>query len=382
MARVAVVTGGTRGIGAAISKALKAAGYKVAASYAGNDEAANKFKAETGIAVYKWDVSNYDACVEGLKKVEADLGPVEVLVNNAGITRDAPFHRMTPEYWNAVINTNLNSLFNMTRPVWEGMRTRKFGRVINISSINGQKGQFGQANYSSAKAGDIGFTKALALEGARAGITVNAICPGYIDDRDGAGGAEGRAGEEHPAADPDRPPRRAGGDRALRRVPRLRRRRLHHRFDAVGERRAGDDLGLPVRGHSWTLGPAVGTNSRCRRAPARSRSEVVRPRAAEIDASEEYPWDIVKALTEARFVGMTIPDGVRRAGALVPRRGAGHRGDGEVLHRHGAHRGRDQHGRDLDRDGLWQRRAEEARRIARALRRQARDLHHRARRGF
>jgi acetoacetyl-CoA reductase len=180
MARVAVVTGGTRGIGEAISKALKAAGYKVAASYAGNDEAANKFKGETGINVYKWDVSNYDACVAGLKQVEADLGPVEVLVNNAGITKDAPFHRMTPEQWYAVINTNLNSLFNMTRPIWEGMRTRKFGRVINISSINGQKGQFGQANYSASKAGDVGFTKALALEGARAGITVNAICPGYI----------------------------------------------------------------------------------------------------------------------------------------------------------------------------------------------------------
>jgi acetoacetyl-CoA reductase len=181
MARVAVVTGGTRGIGAAISKALKAAGYKVAASYAGNNEAANKFKAETNINVYKWDVSNYEACVAGLKQVEADLGPVEVLVNNAGITKDAPFHRMTPDQWYAVINTNLNSLFNMTRPLWEGMRGRKFGRVINISSINGQKGQFAQANYSSAKAGDIGFTKALALEGARAGITVNAICPGYIN---------------------------------------------------------------------------------------------------------------------------------------------------------------------------------------------------------
>ena len=181
MARIAVVTGGTRGIGASISKALKAAGYKVAASYAGNDEAANKFKAETGINVYKWDVSNYDACVDGLKKVEADLGPVEVLVNNAGITKDAPFHRMTPDQWYAVINTNLNSLFNMSRPVWEGMRARKFGRIINISSINGQKGQFGQANYSASKAGDIGFTKALALEGARAGITVNAICPGYIN---------------------------------------------------------------------------------------------------------------------------------------------------------------------------------------------------------
>jgi acetoacetyl-CoA reductase len=175
------VTGGTRGIGAAISKALKAAGYKVAANYGGNDEAANKLKAETSIAVYKWDVSSFDACTAGLKQVEADLGPVEILVNNAGITRDAPFHRMTPEYWNQVINTNLNSLFNMSRPVWEGMRTRKFGRIVNISSINGQKGQFGQANYSAAKAGDIGFTKALALEGARAGITVNAICPGYIN---------------------------------------------------------------------------------------------------------------------------------------------------------------------------------------------------------
>ena len=180
-AKVALVTGGTRGIGAAIAKALKAAGYKVAANYGGNDEAANKFKAETGIPVYKWDVSSYDACTTGLKQVEADLGPVEVLVNNAGITRDAPFHRMTPDQWNQVINTNLNSLFNVSRPVWEGMRARKFGRIVNVSSINGQKGQFGQANYSAAKAGDLGFTKALALEGARAGITVNAICPGYIN---------------------------------------------------------------------------------------------------------------------------------------------------------------------------------------------------------
>src|SRR5947208_16793480 len=181
MARVAVVTGGTRGIGAAVSKALKAAGYKVAATYAGNDEAANKFKAETSINVYKWDVSSYDACVAGLKQVETDLGPVEVVVNNAGITRDAPFHRMTPEQWTAVINTNLNSLFNMCRPVIEGMRTRKFGRIVNVSSINGQKGQFGQSNYSAAKAADIGFTKALALEAARAGVTVNAIAPGYIN---------------------------------------------------------------------------------------------------------------------------------------------------------------------------------------------------------
>jgi acetoacetyl-CoA reductase len=180
MSRVAVVTGGTRGIGAAISKALLAAGNKVAATYHGNDEAAAKFKAETGVNVYKWDVSNYEACVTGLAKVEADLGPVEVLVNNAGITKDGFFHKMTPEQWYGVINTNLNSLFNMTRPVWEGMRTRKFGRVICISSINGQKGQAGQVNYSAAKAGDLGFVKALAQEGARVGITVNAICPGYI----------------------------------------------------------------------------------------------------------------------------------------------------------------------------------------------------------
>ena len=181
MARVAVVTGGTRGIGAAISKALKAAGYKVAATYAGNDEAANKFKAETGINVYKWDVSSFDACAAGIKQVEADLGPVEVLINNAGITKDAPMHRMTPEQWGDVINTNLNSLFNMCRPVIEGMRERKFGRIINISSINGQKGQMGQTNYSAAKAGVIGFTKALALENARKGVTVNCVAPGYVD---------------------------------------------------------------------------------------------------------------------------------------------------------------------------------------------------------
>ena len=181
MARVAVVTGGTRGIGAAIAQALKAAGYKVAAIYHGNDEAAQKFKAATGIPVYKWDVSSYDACVTGLQQVAADLGLIEVLVNNAGITRDAMFHRMKPEQWSAVINTNLNSLFNMCRPLIESMRERKFGRIINISSINGQKGQIGQSNYSAAKAGEIGFTKALAQENARVGITVNAICPGYIN---------------------------------------------------------------------------------------------------------------------------------------------------------------------------------------------------------
>jgi acetoacetyl-CoA reductase len=180
MARVAVVTGGTRGIGEAISKALKAAGYSVAANYGGNDDAAQKFKSETGIPVFKWDVSSYQSCADGLKKVETEIGPVEILVNNAGITRDTMFHRMKPEQWADVINTNLNSLFNMCRPVIEGMRERKFGRIINISSINGQKGQMGQSNYSAAKAGELGFTKALAQESARGGITVNAICPGYI----------------------------------------------------------------------------------------------------------------------------------------------------------------------------------------------------------
>lgn len=180
MTRVALVSGGTRGIGAAIAVALKAAGYSVAANYAGNDERAKAFEAETGIPVFKWDVSSYEACVEGIARVEAALGPVDVLVNNAGITRDAMFHKMTPSQWGEVINTNLTGLFNMTHPVWSGMRDRGFGRVINISSINGQKGQMGQANYSAAKAGDIGFTKALAQEGAAKNVTVNAICPGYI----------------------------------------------------------------------------------------------------------------------------------------------------------------------------------------------------------
>ncbi len=180
MARVALVTGGSRGIGAAISVALKAAGHSVAANYAGNDDAAAAFTAETGIPTFKWSVADYDACAEGVTAVEAALGPVDVLVNNAGITRDAMFHKMTPAQWTEVIGTNLTGVFNMTHRVWGGMRDRKFGRVVNISSINGQKGQAGQANYSAAKAGDLGFTKALAQEGARAGITVNAICPGYI----------------------------------------------------------------------------------------------------------------------------------------------------------------------------------------------------------
>jgi len=180
MVRVALVTGGTRGIGAAVSKALKAAGYKVAASYAGNDEAAAAFTRETGIATFKWDVADFEACKAGVAKVVAELGPVDVLVNNAGITRDGMLHKMTPEQWHSVINTNLTSVFNMCRQVIEGMRDRNFGRIVSISSINGQKGQLGQTNYSAAKAGEIGFTKALAQENARKGITVNTICPGYI----------------------------------------------------------------------------------------------------------------------------------------------------------------------------------------------------------
>ena len=180
MARVAVVTGGTRGIGAAISKALKSAGYTVAATYHGNDEAANRFKGETGIAVYKWDVGNFGACREGIQRVERELGPVDVLVNNAGITRDTMLHKMTEQQWREVIATNLDSLFCMTRAVIEGMRGRGFGRIVNIGSINGQKGQLGQSNYAAAKAGLIGFSKSVALENASKGITCNVIAPGYI----------------------------------------------------------------------------------------------------------------------------------------------------------------------------------------------------------
>ena len=181
MARVALVTGGTRGIGAAISVGLKNAGYKVAANYCGNDEAAQRFKAETSIPVFKWDVGDFAACAGGIKDVEGTLGPIDVLVNNAGVTRDAMLHKMTLEQWNEVLRTDLTSLFCMTRHLIDGMRDRNFGRIINISSINGQKGQMGQANYSAAKAGIIGFTKALAQETAKKGITVNAVCPGYID---------------------------------------------------------------------------------------------------------------------------------------------------------------------------------------------------------
>jgi acetoacetyl-CoA reductase len=180
MVRVAVVTGGTRGIGQAISIALKSKGMRVAANYGGNDTAARQFQAETGIPVYKWDVSDYAACEKGVAAVTRELGPVDVLVNNAGITRDGMLHRMSKENWDAVMHTNLDSVFNMTRLVIDGMRNRKFGRVINISSINGRKGQMGQANYSAAKAGLLGFTKAVAQEGAARGITCNVIAPGYI----------------------------------------------------------------------------------------------------------------------------------------------------------------------------------------------------------
>ena len=180
MARVALVSGGTRGIGAAISEALARSGYRVAATYAGNVLAANAFHPKTDIDVYRWDVSDFEACAKGIREVEAAAGPIDILVNNAGIVRDGALHKMTKAQWDEVIATNLNALFNMCRPVIEGMRARKFGRIINISSINGQKGQFGQTNYAAAKAGDLGFTRALALESARAGITVNAVCPGYI----------------------------------------------------------------------------------------------------------------------------------------------------------------------------------------------------------
>ncbi|MFZ5965238.1 acetoacetyl-CoA reductase [Thalassococcus sp. BH17M4-6] len=180
MARVALVTGGSRGIGEAISKRLKADGYDVAATYAGNDDAAAKFTDATGIKTYKWNVADYDSSAAGIKQVEEDLGPIDVVVANAGITRDAPFHKMTPEQWKEVIDTNLTGVFNTVHPVWPGMRERKFGRVIVISSINGQKGQFAQVNYAATKAGDLGIIKSLAQEGARAGITANAVCPGYI----------------------------------------------------------------------------------------------------------------------------------------------------------------------------------------------------------
>ncbi len=181
MARVAIVTGGSRGIGEAISVALRDAGLTVAANYAGNDEKAQEFTARTGIKAYKWDVSDLDACIAGAAQIESELGPVDVLVNNAGITRDGTMKRMDRAAWEDVIDVNLGGCFNMAKAVWDGMNARKYGRVVNIGSINGQAGQYGQVNYAAAKSGIHGFTKALAQEGARAGITVNAIAPGYID---------------------------------------------------------------------------------------------------------------------------------------------------------------------------------------------------------
>jgi acetoacetyl-CoA reductase len=181
MARVAIVTGGTRGIGEAISIALRDMGMKVAATYAGNDERAREFTARTGIGAYKWDVSDFEACQNGVKKVEVEIGPVDVLVNNAGITRDTTMKRMDRQKWQEVIDTNLGGCFNMAKAVFEGMLGRGYGRIVNIGSINGQAGQYGQVNYAAAKSGIHGFTKALAQEGARAGVTVNAIAPGYID---------------------------------------------------------------------------------------------------------------------------------------------------------------------------------------------------------
>ena len=181
MSKVVIVTGGTRGIGKSISKELKEKGYTIAANYAGNDDAANKFHSDTGISVFKWDVGDFQSCAKGISEIESKLGPIDVVVNNAGITRDGMLHKLDAEKWNEVIRVNLNSMFNMVRPVIDGMRERGFGRIINISSINGQKGQMGQTNYSAAKAGVIGFTKALAQETARKGITVNCVAPGYID---------------------------------------------------------------------------------------------------------------------------------------------------------------------------------------------------------
>ncbi|MBT5817724.1 MAG: acetoacetyl-CoA reductase [Proteobacteria bacterium] len=181
MSHTAIVTGGTRGIGAAISVALSEEGHKVAATYAGNDEAAEAFKTETGISVYRFDVADFDQCAQSVAKIETDLGPTEILVNNAGITRDGTLHRMDFEQWNAVLQTNLSSCYNMCRNVIDGMRERGFGRIVNIGSVNGQAGQYGQVNYAAAKSGIHGFTKALALEGAAKGVTVNAIAPGYVD---------------------------------------------------------------------------------------------------------------------------------------------------------------------------------------------------------
>jgi acetoacetyl-CoA reductase len=236
MSRVAIVTGGTRGIGAAISKLLHQNGYKVAANYAGNVEKAKAFEAETGIKTYQWNVADFAACQEGVKKVERDLGPVDVVVNNAGITRDTTLHKMTHEQWQAVIDTNLGGCFNMCRAVIDGMRERGFGRIVNIGSINGQAGQYGQVNYAAAKSGIHGFTKALAQEGAARGITVNAIAPGYIDTD--------MAGEDR-RQDSGRPPGPRRGNRPWRAVPGRGRGRVHHWLDAQHQWRPAYVLGQP-----------------------------------------------------------------------------------------------------------------------------------------
>ena len=242
MARVALVTGGTRGIGHAISVALKSAGFRVAANYAGNDAAAQQFQVETGIPVFKWNVGDYAACEAGCAQVAKEVGPVDVLVNNAGITRDAMLHRMTLEQWNEVISVDLDSVFNMSRQVIDGMRARSFGRIINISSINGRKGQMGQTNYSAAKAGMHGFTKALAFEGATKGITVNTIAPGYIATEMVRAVPKEVLDTKIIPQIPGRPSRRVRGDRACGGVPRRRRRRLHQRRLLRHQRR-------PLHGH-------------------------------------------------------------------------------------------------------------------------------------
>ena len=230
MGRVALVTGGTRGIGAAISQGLKQAGYNVAANYGGNDEAAKAFSKETKIPAFKWDVGDYVACEQGVVNVQNEVGPIEVLVNNAGISRDAMLQKMTHEQWEQVIRTNLDSLFNMTRPVINAMREKGFGRIVNISSINGQKGQLGLANYCSAKAGVVGFTRALALESARKGITVNAIAPGYVKT-DLLAGVSDEVMKSIVGADSRGTSRRGRRSRPLRSVPRRRRGGLDHRLD-------------------------------------------------------------------------------------------------------------------------------------------------------
>ena len=238
MPRVALVTGGTRGIGAAIAKALKAAGYTVAANYGGNDEAAQKFKAETGIGVYKWDVSSFDACAAGIKQVVTDLGPIDVLVNNAGITRDSQLHRMKPEQWTAVINTNLNSLFNMCRNVIEGMRERQIRPHRQYFLDQRPEGPVRPMQLLGGQGRRARLHQGAGARGRARGHHRQRHLSGLHQYRDGAGGAQGRAGKEHPAVDPDRPPRRAGRDRALRGVPRLRRCRADHRLDPDGQWRA------------------------------------------------------------------------------------------------------------------------------------------------